>query len=444
MDRMMELARPLPRYTSYPTAPNFRALTEEEKLACLHECPEPLSLYVHIPFCRKICLYCGCSSLMSRSVEKDEIYVAALIREIEQARRITGRKKVCEIHFGGGTPTKLSNMSLERIYRALEDHFEFVPGVASAIEIDPRTVDRARLQFLRSLGFNRVSFGVQDFDPAVQEAIGRRQTATEVEENYFSAREVGFGSIHFDLIYGLPGQSVKSFDATQKKVIELSPDRISLFSFAYLPHLKLNQRAIPLELLPKAEEKFAILEAARRAFCDAGYIAIGMDHFARPGDALARSYQDGTLFRSFQGYTSFHAQSLLGFGMTAIGQTEKSYFQNWKSLEHYYEAINRGVLPLERGLFLNSDDLRRRYVIEEIMCRFRVSKSEFRTKFEEEFDRYFEKEKEALNALSDLIEDSSDSLRVSREGELFLRNIASCFDAYLENNQTNHTFSHSI
>jgi oxygen-independent coproporphyrinogen-3 oxidase len=429
---------PAPRYTSYPTAPNWKDFAAHDYVSLLRQDHSPLSLYVHIPFCASMCLFCGCSVILNRKEEKEVEYVDYLLKEISLLRSLLPHKpKVAQLHFGGGTPTKLANPLLERIMTALHESFDISGEIA--IEIDPRTATN-KLPFLKSLGFNRVSFGVQDTDPAVQEAVRRRQSEALTRATFLEAKALGFQEINIDLIYGLPKQTQESFHKTVSTILELKPDRIALFSYAKIPWLKEHQKAIPDSDLPSTEEKFAIYTSARRRFIEAGYVAIGMDHFALSTSELARSYHQKTLSRNFQGYTVKSTETLLGLGVTSIGYTQHSYTQNHKDLKTYYEALSQNTLPTYRGHLLTLDDHIRKWVIHTLMCRFELDKQLFQTLFHMPFDSYFKNVD--LSPVSDLIEVSEGFLRVNPQGELLIRNIAMLFDAYLKPVE-NH-FSQSI
>ncbi|MDE3045378.1 MAG: oxygen-independent coproporphyrinogen III oxidase [Verrucomicrobiota bacterium] len=428
--------RPVPRYTSYPTAPQFIALGEEvarERLQAFDATERPLSLYVHIPFCKTMCLFCGCSVVLNRRPERQASYVEALLREIEgTAKCFSKKREVSQLHLGGGTPTSLTEEELARLMETLHRCFSFSEKAEISIEIDPRTVlaDKGKkLETLRQLGFNRVSFGVQDLDPRVQEAVKRRQSAEMTFQTYAKAKELGFVGINIDLIYGLPLQTPASFRETAKALMELKPDRIAFFSYAKIPWIKEHQKAIREEDLPSTEEKFQIYVEAREIFLEAGYTAIGMDHFARKEDELTLAYQEGRLTRNFQGYSVQKADDMLGIGITSIGYLSGAYLQNVKTLEEYHERIEKGMLPIFRGCVLSEEDHRRRWVIQELMCRFRIDKEAFEKTFGLSFDLHFAKEKTLLDPL--LAEEDCGEVRATPLGRLFIRLLAACFDQYL-------------
>lgn len=432
---------PVPRYTSYPTAPEWESFSSDDYVNQLYELnsdPRPLSLYFHIPFCKTMCLFCGCSVILNRRPENEERYVNYLLKEIELvSSRLRKDHTVAQLHFGGGTPTKLSAELLEKLMTSIDDSFRVVRDGEISIEIDPRTVcedDGAKLRLLRKLGFNRVSFGVQDTNPKVQEAIKRRQTYAMTRRTYELAREIGFQGINIDLIYGLPYQTTESFEDTIAKIIEMRPDRIALFSYAQVPWLKEHQKAIPDETLPSTQEKFRIYVQARRQLIAAGYLGLGMDHFALREDPLAQAFLQRTLHRNFQGYTLNLAQDLLGFGVTAIGFCREAYAQNLKDLPAYYAALDQGQLPIHRGKMLSEADRLRRWVINKLMCQFEVDREEFEQIYGVQFDRYFTAELPLLKrSIADgLLIETGGKLLATPTGRLFVRNLAATFDWYLQ------------
>ncbi len=438
-----------PRYTSYPTAPFWGEISSMQCSDALQKIgDEPLSLYFHIPFCKTMCLFCGCSVILNRKEENESAYVEFLKKEIALVSSCLGsRKKVLQLHFGGGTPTKLSSPLLTTLLETISEHFEVDFSGEIAIEVDPRTVFEdggEKLHDLRKLGFNRVSFGVQDTNLKVQEAIKRHQSYEMTKTTFFLAKQLQFQGINVDLIYGLPYQNKESFTQTVEEILMLRPDRIALFSYAKIPWLKKHQKAIAEEWLPSTEEKFAIYENARKAFIDSGYIAIGMDHFALPHDELAISYKNKTLQRNFQGYTVKRADTTLGFGVTAIGFAQNMYMQNHKELKSYYEALEKNILPVLRGKALTAQDCLRKWVIHTLMCHFELDKAQFSEKFKEDFDLYFTTLSAHLYKLEEegLITNTKIALKVTPLGELFVRNIAVIFDAYLP--EQTQKFSYSI
>lgn len=450
LDLLLKLDKPLPRYTSYPTAPVWGDLGEDLYRQKLRGQQGPVALYFHIPFCQTMCLFCGCSVVLNRRPENEERYVSYLLKELELVSQAqSGVKRVRQLHFGGGTPTKISEGELIRLFRAIESRYEFEKDAEIAIEIDPRTVyqDRGeKLKLLKSMGFNRVSFGVQDTDPKVQEAIRRRQSYEVTLYTYNEARTLGFKGINIDLIYGLPFQTVESFQDTISKIIEMRPDRLALFSYAKIPWLKVHQKAIPDETLPSTEEKFKIYIMARELLQSRGYKAIGMDHFALAHDELALAYEKKRLQRNFQGYTVLDVDDLIGFGITAVGFVNQTYAQNVKELSRYYELLDQGQLASFRGQELSAEDKLRRYVIQRLMCDFSLDKFEFQKLYGHPFDSYFQQERQALLPYFELqlIEEDERSLRARPLGELFIRNIASVFDWYLAQKASPRQFSKAI
>ncbi len=431
--------RAVPRYTSYPTAPQFHVLEREkiaESFARSAASHKPLSLYIHIPFCKTMCLFCGCSVVLNRKPERARNYLEKLLSEIDLSSRTLGVKKtISQLHLGGGTPTSLDEEELTLLMSVLRDRFIFAEDAEISIEVDPRTVfadEAKKLTTLRHLGFNRVSFGVQDLDPRVQEAVKRRQSEEMTFSTYAHARKLGFSGINIDLIYGLPLQTPASFRKTAEALTHLKPDRISLFSYAKVPWMKPHQKAIREEDLPSAVDKFQIYAETRRTFMEAGYVAIGMDHFALPDDSIAIAYGNGKLMRNFQGYSVEAAEDLLGLGMSSIGFMSGTYLQNVKTLEEYEARLTEGQLPILRGFVLGPDDLLRKWVIHQIMCRFRLDKGAFEERFGVPFDSYFALEKQALNQLVEegLVEETQEEIRATPTGRLFIRLVAVVFDRY--------------
>jgi oxygen-independent coproporphyrinogen III oxidase len=431
-----------PRYTSYPTAVQFKddIAAEDYCLAAsssdqAHKL-EPLSVYVHIPFCFSPCFYCGCSRLITHDVSKAERYLQSVEREIAiRGRHFDRRRTVEQLHLGGGTPTFLSNQLLTGLIGRLGQQFQLIdaPERDYSIEIDPRTVDRGKLVLLRELGFNRVSLGVQDFDPAVQSAVNRLQPAELVEGVYAAARKLGFQSINFDLIYGLPLQTVDSFRETLDRVIELRPDRLAVYGYAHMPQLFKAQRKIRLEELPDAPARLALLQVAIERLCAAGYLYIGLDHFALPSDSLAQAKRRESLHRSFQGYTTHANRDLASFGVSAIGHVGHLYVQNHKHLRDYEAAIERGTLPTFRGIAMNKDDCIRADVIQQIMCHGRIDPAAIEFRHNIVFTQYFAPELQRLRGLArdGLIVWSDEGVRLTPVGQLLMRTVAMTFDAYL-------------
>lgn len=445
-----------PRYTSYPTADRFvEAFGPDQYAQALTQRAEglaggvatPLSVYVHIPFCESLCYYCACNKIITKHHERAEAYLKALGTEIDLVVNRVGRgQPVSQLHLGGGSPTFLSDDELEQLIGMLQSAFRFVPGGEYAIEIDPRTIDPARLTRFAAIGFNRLSFGVQDFDPAVQQAVHRVQPFEQVAQLMDAARAEGFTSINMDLIYGLPNQTPESFRRTLEQVISIKPDRIALYAYAHLPQRFKPQRRIDAAALPKAGDKIGMLSMAIDAFGGAGYDYIGMDHFALHEDSLSVAKRQGRLHRNFQGYSTHPDSDLIALGVSAIGRIGPNYSQNAKTLDEYYDALKRGELPVVRGLTLSRDDLVRRAVIMAIMCQGRVDFESIELAYLIDFKQYFAAELRQLEPLveSGLVQLESDGVRVTELGWYFVRAIAMVFDRYLQADRTVERFSRII
>lgn len=434
-NQLVRLNRGVPRYTSYPTAPQFRPIEESTyQKHLLAASFKPLSIYIHIPFCKSMCLFCGCSVVLNRKPENQTAYLDALLQEIDLASLYLKRSPVSQLHLGGGTPTSLTIQEFEKLMQKLHDHFFFLPDAEISIEIDPRTVysdGGEKLRALKKLGFNRVSFGVQDLDPQVQEAVKRRQTEEMSRITFETAREVGFRGINIDLIYGLPFQTAASFTKTVDVISSWRPDRVALFSYAKVPWLKKHQNAIPEHTLPSTEEKFAIYVKARELFLQRGYVAIGMDHFSLKEDSISVGFKEGRLYRNFQGYSLELAENMIGFGMSSIGFVEGAYFQNIRDLQDYKLHLETGHLPVSLGLVLSPEDHLRRWVIQELMCRFELDKRECERLFFINFDTHFHEVNLQPLIEEGLLEETAGKLIATPLGCLFIRLIASAFDAYL-------------
>jgi oxygen-independent coproporphyrinogen-3 oxidase len=446
--------QPVPRYTSYPPAtelkPEFEEVDFRAAIAVGNYKKTPLSLYCHIPFCETACYFCGCNTVITQRKEVAEPYLDYTERHIRQmAELIDKQRSIHQMHWGGGTPNYLSLAQIERLWRTINQHFSFDPKAEISIEVNPRSLSRNYLMFLKELGFNRISFGIQDFNLKVQEAVNRIQPVGMLFKTMDWIREAGFESVNVDLIYGLPFQTLDTFRDTIYKTLKLNPDRIAVFNFAYVPWLKPIQRRIPQAALPTASEKLDILQMAIEELGQNGYQFIGMDHFAKPNDELAIAQREGQLHRNFQGYTTKPESDLIGFGITSISMLHDVYVQNHKRLKTFYEAIDRGALPIERGVSLSQDDVIRRTVIMELMCQFELSKDEFEEKyhlsFDQDFDEYFASERWELKKLEadGLIRLSHNHIEVTPAGRLLIRNIASAFDIYLKQ-QTISNFSKAI
>jgi oxygen-independent coproporphyrinogen-3 oxidase len=445
---------PGPRYTSYPTADRFvEAFGPEEYGRFLDQrrdgvaATAPLSLYVHIPFCESLCYYCACNKIITRHHERAQPYLRYLSREVDlHLQHIGPGQAVSQLHLGGGSPTFLSDAELAELMQMLRRAFKLVPGGEYSIEIDPRTVDAARLERIAALGFNRISFGVQDFDPEVQKAVHRVQPYEQVAALMEAARRIGFESVNVDLIYGLPRQTPESFERTLEQVVQIQPDRIALYAYAHLPERFKPQRRIHSAELPPAADKVLMLARSLDAFTDAGYVYIGMDHFARPNDALAVAKRQGRLHRNFQGYSTQPDCDLIALGVSAIGRVGASYSQNAKTLEEYCDHLDHGRFPVVRGLALSRDDLLRRSVIMAIMCQGEVLFESVELAHLIDFRSYFSAELEALKRLEEqgLVRLTNDSLVVTPQGWFFVRAVAMVFDRYLQADQNRARFSKII
>lgn len=453
-DLLQKYDRPLPRYTSYPPAtelkPEFDELDFRTAIAVGNHKQTPISLYCHIPFCETACYFCGCNTIITQRRELADPYLNYLARHIEQvASMIDGNRKVHQLHWGGGTPNYLNLSQIEFLWNTLNRHFSFDPAAEVSIEINPRYVDKNYIFFLKSLGFNRISFGIQDFNPEVQAAVNRVQPESMLFDVMSWIKEAGFESINVDLIYGLPYQTLYTFKETVQKTIELNPDRIAVFNFAYVPWMKPIQKKISQEAMPPASEKLKILQMTIAELTEQEYVFIGMDHFAKPNDELTIAQHAGKLHRNFQGYTTKPESDLFGFGITSISMLHDVYIQNHKRLKEFYGAIDAGALPIEKGVTLSQDDIIRRTIIMELMCQFQLSQQDIEEKyhlgFDIDFDDYFWREIPQLRALEadGLVKLYSDGIEITPIGRLLIRNIASVFDAYLGERKAG-TFSKSI
>lgn len=430
-----------PRYTSYPTANLFDQRFSAEdyhRLAAAERCNiAPLSLYVHVPFCRDICYYCACNKMVTRNRSLVRQYLDSIAREMELRGRLHGRRPVTQLHLGGGTPTYLKEAELTELMHQIASNFRLCDNENReySIEIDPRTVEESTIALLKGLGFNRISLGIQDFDPLVQGAINRVQSAESVENLVHCIREHSFKSLSFDLIYGLPNQSVSSFRQTIDRVVRLAPDRIALYNYAHLPGLFTSQRAIDRQTLPPADTKLAILDYVGRRLLEAGYDYIGMDHFVRPGDELALARSNNRLQRNFQGYSTSLATDLIGLGPSSISQFGDSFSQNAKDLQRWSDDLNQNRLPIIRGLHVSGEDKLRRHVIMELACQLRVDIPPVEQQFGIRFHRHFKSSLDRLSAFArdGLVTISPTSITVTGRGRLLLRNICMCFDQYLQN-----------
>ena len=433
--------RPGPRYPSYPTAPvwreDFGPAEFEAAARAADEAGTPVSLYQHLPFCESLCLFCACNVVISKNKQVAPPYLEALKREVEQiSRYVSRRRPVIQFHWGGGTPTYLSPEQLEDLFRYTRERFTFAPDAEIGIEVDPRVTTHEHLETVRRLGFNRLSMGIQDFNPVVQKTVHRIQPYELTRELILAARALGFESINVDLIYGLPYQTAESFRTTVEQVIALEPDRVAMFSYAHVPWLKKQQGSFA-KVLPEGMEKFRIFRTGLQAFLDAGYLYIGMDHFARPDDELALAQRNRTLHRNFQGYTTKAGADLYGMGVSAISSLGPTYAQNHRDVTTYQQRIRAGGLATMRGYRLSADDLVRRAVISRLLCHTVVPKQEIEQEFGICFDEYFAPELERLESFraDGLVELQPDMLSVTMLGRIFIRNVAMVFDPYLEQQQ---------
>jgi oxygen-independent coproporphyrinogen-3 oxidase len=433
--------RPGPRYTSYPTAPvwkdDFGPEDFENYCARADERATPVSLYMHIPFCERLCLFCACNV----SIQKDKSvaipYLETLKREIEHvSAKVSKRRPVIQFHWGGGTPTYLTPSQMEDLFGHTRERFTFAPDAEIGIEVDPRVTNRAHFETLRRLGFNRLSMGVQDFEPRVQETIHRVQPYEMTRDLIVTARELGFESVNVDLIYGLPYQTADSFKATIEKTLTLDPDRIAMFSYAHVPWLKKQQGSFATHL-PEGMEKFRIFRAGLEGFLNAGYQYIGMDHFSKPGDELSVAQRNRTLHRNFQGYTTKAGADLYGMGVSAISAIGEAYAQNRREVPAYQAAVGSRGIATMRGYRLSEDDRLRRSVIGRLLCHTVIVKSEVEREFAITFDEYFAAELERLKEFraEGLVTLTAEEIRVAPLGRIFIRNLAMTFDRYLREQQ---------
>ncbi len=427
-----------PRYTSYPTAPyfneSFGPVQWEEELRASQDKGRDISLYAHIPFCDTLCYYCGCNMIATKDYSKAESYLEVLFKEIDRVAALTSpARKVRQLHWGGGTPTYLRPDDMRRLYAYLAGKFTMAADAEIGCEMDPRELTRDHIKALRESGFNRLSLGVQDLNDQVQVAVNRVQPEALIREVYGWIREEGFQSVNFDLMIGLPHQTPASFEKTLDKVIAMGPDRFAVFNYAHVPWMKKHQKLIVEETLPQIDARLELQKLTLEKLTSAGYVYIGMDHFAKPDDEIVKAQQDKTLYRNFQGYTTHKDCDILAFGASAISQTDEVYAQNVKVLSEYRDLVDAGKLPVERGLRITHEDKLRREAITQIMCDLELDKAVFGKAWNIDFDRYFASALEDLKEMQadGLVALESDKVRVTDEGRVFLRNIAMAFDAYL-------------
>lgn len=438
---LKKYSRPGPRYTSYPTAPAFtEAFGPDQYREAIEQTNQPgskapISLYFHFPFCDTLCYFCGCTMLVTHSRDQIREYNEYLKREISAiAPLIAEGRPVIQLHWGGGTPSYLDPDEIRDVGNFIQNHFSIAQDVEAGVEIDPRGLTFDHMRALRDVGFNRVSMGIQDFDLRVQEAVNRIQPESISRDAIGWSRELGFGSINLDLIYGLPHQTLSSFEATVEKVIALSPDRLAVFNYAHVPWMKPHQKIINAEDLPDADLKLELFKMTTEKLLNAGYWSIGMDHFAKQTDELALAQRNGTLYRNFQGYSTQAGCDLYGFGLSAIGHFQETYHQNVKSIPSYYGKLRENSLATHVGYRMTPDDHIRKEVIMKIMCDMEVRKQPIEERFGIRFDEYFS---QAIHMLAPFVDDGLVSLFpekivVHGMGRLVIRNVAMCFDAYLD------------
>jgi oxygen-independent coproporphyrinogen-3 oxidase len=445
--------KPGPRYTSYPTAPHFNeSFTHENYLDEIiktnrgRDLPD-LSLYFHLPFCDTLCYFCACNMIVTRNRDRIKKYIDYLKREIDLITdHISHDRKAVQLHWGGGTPTHLNPDEIADLSSYIYDRFDVNADAETGCEIDPRELTKTHLAALKDGGFNRISMGVQDFNPDVQKAVNRIQPEVLTRQVVDWVRELGFHSINLDLMYGLPFQSVKTYEKTVDTIIDIDPDRIALFNFAYVPWMKKHQKAIRPEDLPVAEEKLNILKMSTEKLTRAGYVFIGMDHFAKPDDELALALEGKKLYRNFQGYSTHAGADLYAMGITSISQFGRIYAQNIKKEKKYHAVLDQGILPTTKGYYLNDDDLLRRHVIVKLMCDFELDFTSIENEFDIDFETYFSR---GLDNLDEMIADNLLSienkiLKITKMGRFLIRNIAMNFDGYIERKEDHARYSRTV
>ncbi|MDZ4814836.1 MAG: oxygen-independent coproporphyrinogen III oxidase [Verrucomicrobiota bacterium] len=440
---LVKYAKSGPRYTSYPTAPQFHeGFTEDSFIAEVQRTnaaqhQAPVSLYFHLPFCKSVCFFCGCNVTFTSDRKRPAPYIQLLLQEMDLVlRHMKPGRKVVQLHWGGGTPTFFAPPELAQLFGEIRARFELDKNAEVGVEIDPRETTAAHLKTLSTCGFNRLSMGVQDFDAQVQEAVNRIQPESLTRSTIKEARDLGFTSINVDLIYGLPYQTPETFERTIHTIIDLSPDRIALFNFAYLPEMIRHQKAIKSDALPSSQAKMTILNHAILTLTSAGYRYIGMDHFAKPTDEMCVAQDNAQLYRNFQGYSTHAGCDLYAFGVSSISQVGNTYSQNYKNIHDYEKAVSAGHIPVQRGISLSADDLIRREVIMTLLCSFMVDKAAFEKSSGIAFDEYFVDAQREINELiaDGLLIEKGSVLEVTPVGRLLVRNIAMAFDTYLKKN----------
>ncbi len=451
-DLLQKYDRPGPRYTSYPTAPEWSESFGADDYAQIlakadQEANEPLSLYFHLPFCWERCLFCGCNVIISKRPQIAEEYLTYLGKEMDLVLDLLPRRrKVTQLHWGGGTPTYLNPSQIAHLFDMITHHFQVQPEAEIAIEVDPRVTTDEQLQTLRRLGFNRLSMGVQDLDPHVQAVVNRNQTEEQTRRLFERCRELGFKGINIDLIYGLPEQRLETWENTLDTIIAIRPDRLAVYSYAHLPSRLKHQQKLEGRHIPLGAEKYALFALARKKFLRAGYRAIGMDHFALPTDELAVAMDERRLYRTFMGYTVVPAPDQIGFGVSAIGEIAGAYAQNEKRPAMYFKALREHRLPTHCGIRLTKDDEIRRWVIRQVMCNFYLDFAELKQRFGVNFEEYFAQE---CRELQEFVQDGflvfhDRALQVLPLGQVFVRNICMVFDAYLRKPKAERLYSSTI
>ncbi len=454
-DLLAKYDRPGPRYTSYPTAVEFHDGFGPDDFAdrladAAQRVDDPLSLYVHLPFCEQRCSFCACHVVVTGKQSVADAYLDRVVAEARAtAARLGDRRVLQQYHWGGGTPTYYPPAALVELHRQLTSEFELAPGAEVALEVDPRVTTDEHLVALRELGFNRISMGVQDADEEVQQLIGRHQTWEQTANLHATARRLGYGSINIDLIYGLPGQDERTFSRSLDLVLELRPDRLAVYSFALVPWMRPHQKRIDTARLPDRDLKFGLLSLAISRLTDAGYRQIGMDHFALPDDELAIAHDDRTLSRNFMGYTTKRGTEIIGLGSSAISDVADAYAQNHRRLASYYESVDSGAIPVERGIALDADDRLRRFVITELMCNGRLRSTEVAERFVVDVATHFAAELEALQASGGLVEAgmvqvADGDIEATSLGRPFIRNVAMVFDTRLAATKGKQVFSRTV
>ena len=445
--KLSKFSRHAPRYTSYPTAVEFKDLREVDILPFLKS-DKPLSLYFHLPFCRSACYFCGCNVVYTSKADKRKRYIEYLKKELDLlSKHLDTSKVVRQLHFGGGTPTFFSPDELDEIYTLIKSYFNnYEEDAEISVEIDPRFFSKEHMDVMKAYGVNRISFGVQDFNEETQKAVNRIQSFNLTKNAVDIARNAGINSINIDLIYGLPYQNLETFKKTLELVKELDPDRLAVFNYAHVPWLKKGMRKIDETTLPTPEEKLKIFKYVIDFFESNGYIMVGMDHFAKPDDELFRAIEKGELHRNFQGYTTKGGADLIGIGLTSIGEVDGAYMQNYKELKLYEKAIDEGKLPIFRGVILSEEDKIRKYVIMEMMANFSFDIQRFEKKFNINF---FDKFKDEINELQEfvdegLVEITPEKISINKTGSLLIRNIVLPFDEYFKKMANQKVFSKSI